>query len=420
MLPAARRIRSAESFVHLLGLGVALALFADLALYVILPTHTADAGILLVDVGIMLSANRLIRIFLNGPYGMLIERLPRRRVLLFSQVIGVTAALTYVVAGFWPTLAGRLLWGIAWSGFWLAGNTAVLDLATSANRGRLVGRYHMWTFAGYVGGAFFGGLLADVIGYRATFVVFVCTGLCAALLWFLLLPETRPADAAQATAASKSAEKVRIANTVLIPVATATVIMGLNWLIFLGIVGATLALLLQERIGGALALGALLIPLTTLTGMVAAGKDLLSLLSAPLSGLLSDHLGSRWSIIILALGMGIVALLLVAFGGGLMVIPGLLLGAVMTSVLQTQTTALMGDHAGANRQGRFLGAISTAGDIGAAAGPLLAFFLIEQGWTLQDIFVTAAALLGVMLPWAVWVHWRYARVAQTVQPAASV
>lgn len=406
--------------MHLLGLGVALALFADLALYVILPTHTADAGILLVDVGIMLSANRLIRIFLNSPYGMLIERLPRRPVLLFSQVIGVTAALMYVTSGFWPTLAGRLLWGIAWSGFWLAGNTAVLDLATSANRGRLVGRYHMWTFAGYVGGAFFGGLLADAIGYRATFIVFVCTSLCAALLWFLLLPETRPADVMPSAAESKSTAKVRFSRFILIPVATATIIMGLNWLIFLGIIGATLALLLQERIGGSLALGALLIPLTTLTGMVAAGKDLLSLLSAPISGLLSDQLGSRWSIIILALAFGLIALLLVAFGGGLLVVPGLLLGAVMTSVLQTQTTALMGDYAGANRQGRLLGAISTAGDIGAAAGPLLAFFLIEQGWSLQNIFVVAGALLGVMLPWAMWVNWRYARVAQAVQSAASV
>src|SRR5690606_17581439 len=156
--PAARRLRSAEYIAFLIGLGTAIALFADLALYVILPTHTADAGILLVDVGLMLSANRLIRIFLNGPYGMLIERLPRRPVLLLSQLIGLTAALTYVVSGFGPTLAGRLLWGIAWSGFWIAGNTAVLDVTTDANRGRLVGRLHMWTFAGYAGGALFGGL----------------------------------------------------------------------------------------------------------------------------------------------------------------------------------------------------------------------------------------------------------------------
>src|SRR5690606_9380881 len=271
--------------------------------------------------------------------------------------------------GFGPTLAGRLLWGIAWSGFWIAGNTAVLDVTTDANRGRLVGRLHMWTFAGYAGGALFGGLLADWVGYHATFAVFAGTALLAFLLWFLFLPETRPPAAAPSTAAepAKAAPRSRLSSPALIPIATATAIMGLNWLIFLGVTGATLALLLQERIGEALALGLLVIPLTTLTGFVAAGKDTLSLLAAPLSGALSDYLGSRWLVILVALAAGLIALLLVAFGSGLLVIPGLLLGAIITGVLQAQVAALVGDHSGANRRGRLLGVVGTAGDVGAAA-----------------------------------------------------
>jgi MFS family permease len=415
MLPI-RRIQSAEALVMLMGVGVALALFADLAMYVVLPTHTADAGILLVDVGLMLSANRLIRIFLNGPYGMLIERLPRRPVLLFSQCVGITAALLYVVSGFWPTLIGRFCWGIAWSGFWLAGNTAVLDVATSTNRGKLVGRFQMWSYAGYTGGALFGGLLTDLIGYHGAFTVFIGTGLLALLLWLLFLPETRPQTVSKSD--TSQAEPVQPVRAPLVPVATAAVIMGLNWLIFLGIIGATLALIMRERIGDTLTLGLIVIPLTTLTGFVAAGKDLLSLLAAPVSGILSDRLGSRWTIIILALGAGIIALTAVAFSSGLPVVAGLLLGAVITSVLQTQGTALMGDYGGGNRQGRLLGVISTAGDIGAAAGPLLAFFLIEQGWSLQNIFVSAAVLLALMLPWTIWVYWRYARLTSTAVMSA--
>jgi MFS family permease len=416
MLPI-RRIQSPEALVTLMGSGVALALFADLALYVVLPTHTVDAGILLVDVGLMLAANRLIRIFLNGPYGMLIERLPRRPVLLFSQCVGITAALMYVVSGFWPTLIGRFLWGIAWSGFWLAGNTAVLDVATSANRGKLVGRYHMWSYAGYVGGALFGGLLTDLIGYHATFTVFIGTGLLALVLWLLFLPETRPQTTREVSSVQKSESSPPL-RVPRLPVATATVIMGLNWLIFLGIVGATLALIMRERIGDTLALGLIVIPLTTLTGFVAAGKDLLSLLAAPISGLLSDRVGNRWSIIILALGAGIIALTTVAFSSGVLVIVGLLLGAIITSVLQTQGTALMGDYGGGNRQGRLLGVISTAGDIGAATGPLLAFFLIERGWSLQNIFISAALLLCVMLPVTIWVYWRYARMTSVAAAKA--
>jgi MFS family permease len=117
--------------------------------------------------------------------------------------------------------------------------------------------------------------------------------------------------------------------------------------------------------------------------------------------------------------MGVLALLTVALGGGVFVVIGLLLGAIITSVLQTQATALIGDYAGANRQGRLLGILGTAGDIGAAAGPLLAFFLIEHGWSLQNIFVAAAVLIGLMLPGAIWVHWRYGRLVSVTQPIAS-
>ena len=40
----------------LVGLGVAVSLLGDVGLYIVLPTHTQQAGIALGDVGLMLSA----------------------------------------------------------------------------------------------------------------------------------------------------------------------------------------------------------------------------------------------------------------------------------------------------------------------------------------------------------------------------
>jgi MFS family permease len=405
------KARSANQIVLLLGVGTAIALFADLAIYVVLPTHTADAGILLVDVGIMLSANRLIRIFLNGPYGVLIERLPRRPVLLLSQCFGILSALMYVISGFWPLLAGRLLWGLAWSGIWLAGNTLVLDVATQANRGRLVGRYQMWSFAGFVGGALLGGTFTDLFGFHATFLIFMATSFGALVGWWLLLPETRPAVVPQPTTPDPALVQLPTHNA-RTPLITATLIMGVNWLIFLGIIGATLALLLQERVGTALSLGLVLLPLSTVTGVVAAGKDFVSLLAAPFSGMLSDHLGNRWLVIVVTLGLGSGALLLIALGNGGLTLLGLLLGAVTTSVLQTQATALVGDYSSDNRQGRRLGVLNVVGDIGIAPGPLLAFFLIGQDWSLQTIYLLAAGLLTALIPWTAWVTFHSAKKLQ--------
>ena len=113
--------RRRQGFSHdralfIIGLGVAISLLGDLTLYVVLPTHTRAAGIALADVGLMLSANRLIRIVINGPMGVLIERLPRRRIVIPALAIGALSSLLYTLPGFWTLLIGRLLWGTAWAG----------------------------------------------------------------------------------------------------------------------------------------------------------------------------------------------------------------------------------------------------------------------------------------------------------------
>ncbi len=71
-----------------LGLGTALSLMGDATLYTVLPTHAAEAGIALAAVGIILSANRFIRLFLNGPAGYAYDRSPRRRLFIPALFIG--------------------------------------------------------------------------------------------------------------------------------------------------------------------------------------------------------------------------------------------------------------------------------------------------------------------------------------------
>lgn len=62
-----------------LGLGTALSLMGDATLYTVLPTHTEQVGISMAAVGILLSANRFIRLFLNKPTGIAYDRSLRRR-----------------------------------------------------------------------------------------------------------------------------------------------------------------------------------------------------------------------------------------------------------------------------------------------------------------------------------------------------
>ncbi len=393
----------AEQALHIIGLGVAVSLLGDLTLYVVLPTHTADAGIALANVGLMLSANRLIRIVLNGPLGVLIERIPRRRIAVPALFCGALSSLLYTVPGFWTLLIGRLLWGISWAGIWLSASTMALDLSTFANRGRFVGRLQMWFFIGSGGASLVGGALTDWLGYLQALRVCSLITLAAAVGWWLWLPETQPTRPAIPGGAPSTLPGTPVPTPRnCLPLVMAIALLGVNWLIFIGILSAVLPLLLQERVGETVRVAGTIIYLSTFTGAMAAGSQALSLIASPLAGWLSDLTGDRWGLVIGALALGVIAMALTAGGAGVVVVAAIMLGAIATSVLQTQVMTLVGDYGGANNRGRILGIINTVGDVGSAAGPLIAYALLPLV-TIGGLFWLATAILGAALPGAWWV-----------------
>ncbi|MCL4237065.1 MAG: MFS transporter [Anaerolineae bacterium] len=408
-LTAWRQRLAPEWALHIVGLGVAISLLGDLTLYVVLPTHTKEAGIVLANVGLMLSANRLIRLFINGPLGVIIERIPRRRIAVPALFFGALSSLLYTVPGFWPLLIGRLLWGTAWAGIWLSASTMALDLSTFANRGRFVGRLQMWFFLGSGGAALAGGALTDWLGYSAALRVCSAITLIAALLWLLLLPETQPAHPSRSPAAEHAQPGMPAPPpNKRLPLAVAIALLGVNWLIFIGILGAVLPLLLEDRIGETVRVAGTIIYLSTFTGAMAAGSQALGLLASPLSGWLSDLTGNRWRLVIFALVLGAASMALTAGGRGVVVVTAIMLSSIATSVLQTQVMTLVGDYAGENSRGRILGIINTIGDGGSAAGPLIAYALLPLV-TIGGLFWLATGILLAALPGALWIARQEAR-----------
>ncbi len=152
-----------------LGLAVCLSLFGDLTLYAVLPSEREAIGLSLAAVGVMLGANRLIRIPSNPLAGALFDRFGRRRLFLLGMGLGVASTLGYgSVTGVLPFLAMRILWGIAWTLINIGGITMIHDISTPQNRGRLAGAYNAWMLAGFAIGPLLGGFLVDSIGFRAT------------------------------------------------------------------------------------------------------------------------------------------------------------------------------------------------------------------------------------------------------------
>ena len=134
-------------------LATGASLLGDAALYTVLPSAYESAGITLAMVGLVLSTNRLVRLFSNALVGMASDRIGRRAPFIVGMALAMISTLAYGVSeGLYLLLAARVLWGIAWSLIAVSGHSMVLDLSTDRDRGRLVGIYRGLIFlGGYLG-----------------------------------------------------------------------------------------------------------------------------------------------------------------------------------------------------------------------------------------------------------------------------
>jgi MFS family permease len=381
-----------------LGLGTALSLMGDGTLYTVLPTHTAEAGIALSSVGIILGVNRAVRLFLNGPAGLAYDRWPRRRLFLPALFIGVLSTVVYAATrGFWPMLVGRLLWGLAWSGIWVGGATVILDVTTAQDRGRWTGLYQTWFFLGAALSTLAGGLLTDWLGYGATMWIGAAVTAVGGVVAIILLPETRRV---RPNPGNLSVEEIGPRLRANRELWVAVSLQGINRFVIAGVLAATMGLLVQ----GWLRSTSLTMGVATLTGVLMAGRTLLSIVAAPLAGTASDRLGSRWGVAGWGLAIGVVSMALVAWGGPMAILAGVSLGAVAGGSVQALVTALTGDLVSQAQRGRAIGLLHTAGDLGSAIGPPVAYALMP--WIeLRGVYLLCAGLFAAGLVLAILFRW---------------
>jgi len=391
--------RSSRFILNLLGIGTAISLLGEATLYTVLPHPdiSAQLGITLSMVGLLLGANRAIRLVLNGPVGILYDRMPRRGLLIAALSLGAGSSIFYAVAnGFWPLLLGRIFWGFAWSLLWIGGNTVVLDVSTDENRGRNSGVYQMWFFVGVATSSFFGAMLTDMFGFRMGQWISVAVIATTALAWFLLLPETR---VSKVTSKGNIIEMDKSVATKLpwevIAAASFTVFIArfLAW----GVLAATAILWLTNIFGDGTQIVSIFIPIATLTGLYTALSNLVSIGSTSLVGSVSDRYGRRWPIIGLAMILGGLGLWLMSGNIKSLALIGAFMVPLAGSSTETLIPAIAGDHVPKNLRSRALGLINTAGDLGATIGPFAALGALNLGWlSLGGIYKIGVVLFGVV------------------------
>ena len=365
--------------VALVGGATAFSLLGDQALYSILPTYYQELGLLPIQVGILLAANRFVRVFINHGVERLAHRYSPSWLLGGALAGGALLSAVYAVLPIFSVLLiARVLWGVCWSIIRQIGTTTVVASVEAGQLGRSMGLYSVLTRIGSVSGNFIGALGHDLIGFTGVLLVF-------ALVSGLAVPL---GPLARRTLPRPEVDKPRVGAD---GVAGWGLLFGGFTLGFVGygMIMSSLGLVLKEAIGPGLNIAGLFIGVATLTGALMSSRWLVDL-TAPLLGAFSDRVGRRTAGTVFfvagagALGLAALAVELVSLGASVLLFFFCAAGAGV----------VMGAEAG-SRGSRAVASYATASDAGACVGPLLAWTMPELQLPTVLIFVWGAVFYAI-------------------------
>jgi len=360
--PAADRASRDASLV------LGLALSADTLLYLLLPLHHAAFGVTLGEAGLLLAANRLVRIAGYGWVARFYDRRGPRLACLLAAFGSALAAFGYaLLSGLWALLLARLLWGMCFAALNIA--TQAMTTAEPAGAARRSGRSRAVIATGSMLGLLGGALLSQVAGLRPAFLVLGAAALLAVLV-ALRLPSGTEAATGRAPGGPRFALPSRL-----------DVWSFVQGLTFDGLFVLGLSVLAAAAVPGQAALAA---------GAALALRYAAEILLGPAGGALAERHGARRVLVLLSLiGAGGLALV----GAGL-----LWAGAVLVVLVRGLIQSLPAPVAAAANPGAgrvpALARLATWRDLGAGAGPLLAVLLLPV-LPASLLYGAAAALVAI-------------------------
>jgi MFS family permease len=381
-----------QRLVFTVGLTIGLSILGDSFLYGNLPIEAENLGIALPLVGVLLSANRLVRLISNTWASFLFEKFGPRKPFIASTVLGlITTALYGAGWGFMVFLLARMGWGIAWSALRQGGYQAVWTGGAYA-KGKLMGLLWGMIRLGSAFSVLLGGYLRDQWGYRAGVWGVMSISALAIPVAFSI---RWPAEAQRSSSSQQSfwegwreALKTERGRRLLLA--------GSIHTLFEGVMIATASLFLARRLGNLDILSGLGIRIGTIAGLLLALRWTSDILFAPAIGWMSDRLGQVKSLAVL------VCVLLVSLAGAVSISGPFLFfflaflfvsSAGLNVTLSAQATGLSTQM---ERPHIYLGVYATAIDGGGALGPLLAYSVgALTGFAALYVVVGAALALAI-------------------------
>lgn len=370
----------------------------DSALYIMLPMHWQDFGLTeLWQIGVLLAANRLVRLPLNPLVGKLYGRLSVRAGMLMAIGLAIFTTAGYgIFTGFWSLLALRCLWGLAWTFLRLGAYFTILETAGSGNRGEAMGRYNGLYRLGSLAGMLTGGFLADLFGTTNACFFFALVS-CTAIPFVLKSVPKGAGSAAPSSEAEKNfsfRENLPILSILLIGTAIAFVYQGM----FMSTVSYVIGIHETADVN----LGFAVIGAASLAGIVQAIRWTWEPWMAPFIGRMADGRWGRSRSTLISCAAGAIfffaATLPMPVWPWLLILMGM---QVTATSLTTLSDTIASDVAVHSARVKIMTLYSVLTDLGAALGPMAAYAAN------QYITPYASCYLGVVMLTAagVW-YWK--------------
>jgi len=401
--------------VSLTAIILAVSVMGDSMLYGVLPSHLGDfeltAGL---GAGLVLSANRWIRLVSNSWAASVYNRFGLRVPLMVSVILAMATTVSYgLFEGFGPLLMARIGWGICFS-IQIISLYMVVLRESEEYRGRLMGVYNSIFRFGSLVAVIVGGLLVDTVGIRMAFaMVGVATIFCLPAV--LLIDEDRPGwgkqlenwhvdtgskykglfDIWTMLLGARSNQSTQNIKRLAVNYTRFT-----NTFAVSGLVTATLGLLIRHRIGESWDLGPIVLGAATLTGLILATGWASEVGLSIYIGGISDRFGRR-SVLRVCLPVVVFGLLALIAGNVIVLILVVPLIFAATTAGKVALDALAGDLSLDADKAHIMGRYATWADLGAALGPVAGYALLSviglpAIYTLSGLVVASGLVFYMM------------------------
>jgi MFS family permease len=398
---------SAISLALALAPGTLLAGVAGGIAFPILPIVGLRLGLSLPFIGIILAANRAMRVVSSPMVGMIADRFGGRRTLLAGLMVQVVVLMLFAlgIVTHCPGplfLAGRLLHGPGSACVFIAAQALALHAGGPSHAGRAAATVRTAIVLGVPIGLAAGGLVSDAVGDAATFTIAAGAVVLALGAAYVRVPDLRgPIGVRPPLGETLRAMRDRR----LLAIGALNLVLNFS---VGGMILTTLALLVHERHISALSRNE-----QGTAGLLMGWMIVVDAALTPLAG----RIGDRWraharvaagAMVFLVAGLALVGLSDRATGLAV----GLALVGAGGAGLGPSLLVLMGNLVPRERRGTGVGLMQLCGDVGGTLGPLVGTALFAGATAVP--YMATAALCACFIPLAAWLGRVEARPAAAV------